>query len=316
MKRSVIILFINCLLNLPSSKSSFFNNFKPRIGKIINEVSSRKENIGRQIQNPEHETYNKFDNVLEDLTVLTNNGYVNEMGSRGDEMCERFGRCGCRSSERCGNNKDIDKVIDDVNKQILKDLKKSSLKYEEVKSKEENYINNKIRNKEVLVVVMKPTEVKGLLQSQRFKRKRTKNLLESIIYEILDLAKVGSNEIMKLKRSRIPFSPKEITKYYNEFKDEVVNRIFKYVKNIPPKKPLPYLTLKPRWEFKRLKEMYKQNKMKDSELKRVILDMLLGDNSNMKIYPHKNRNAYEIVVPKWVYLAFYKMRKYQKHGFE
>ncbi|CAH4023561.1 unnamed protein product [Pieris brassicae] len=312
MKRSVIILFVNYFLNLPSSKSYSFNNFKTRIGNIINEVSSQKENIGRQLQNPKHKSYDKFDDVLEDLTVLNNNGHVNGVESRGDvEMCDRFGRCGCRSSERCGNKKDIDNVVDDVNKQILEDLKIFSLQ-----NGEENYINNKIRSNEVLVVVMNPTETKRLFQSQKYKRKRSKNLLENIIYELLDLANVGSNEILKLKRSRIPFSPKEITKYYNEFKDEVVARIFKYVKNIPPKKPLPYLTLKPRWEFKKLKEMYKENEMKDSELKRVILDMLLGENSNMNIYPHKNRNAYEIVVPKWVYLAFYKMRKYHKHGFE
>lgn len=315
----IVKILLIYLLNLNLYEASSLNKLVSMVGNLINEASSNNEKQSYKIQEiaDVHKNYEKFNNELNYVNFNESGGDETEK-QRGDEMCKKLGRCGCSRSGGCSGRNDLDELVDDINKEILQDLKDDSLKNEIIKNIEQESFRENIHKKckDVLVVLMNPQEAKAFLQSLRYNQNIPENLLESIISEILDLASVSSNENLKLKRSRIPFSPKEIAKYYNEFKDQVIQRIFNYVKNIPPKKPLPFLTLKPRWEFQSLKEMFKKHKMKDAELRRVILDMLLGDNTNMKIHPHKNRNLYEIVVPKWVYIAFYKMRKYNKHGFE
>ncbi|CAK1543648.1 unnamed protein product [Leptosia nina] len=265
------------------------------------------------------------DNILRDLQGNNNNENANKVDTYdADEMCKKFGRCGCSgpgrcgcSSTRCGKN-DEDTLLDDVNAQVASDLNdyglidnQNSKASFNNKEKQNNFIP---RNKNIKVVIIGPSNIKTFLQSLRIgnKDENPENLLEAVVFEIFELVRGDSDEKLQLKRSRISFSPKEITKFYNEFREQAIQRIFNYVKNIPPKRPLPFLTLKPRREFKRLKKLYRERRMSDLELEQEIINMLLGKKGNMRLLPHKNRNMYEIVVPKWVYVAFYKMRKNRK----
>ncbi|CAG4968932.1 unnamed protein product [Colias eurytheme] len=318
---------------LVSCKENSLNNFVSTVGEIIHNISSQR-NFGvddyeflhrdENINSQERKSFNSNEdnNIIYTLDDTQDIGKDVISTINEDDMC-KSGRCGCGRPGRCGtsNSNKINELLDDVFAQLEQDRKDNEKLLQFKESKEISHVLNNQRNN---IFSSDPFRQAfslktDLTRTKEKNKKKTKvndedpsNVLKVLLSDIYDLTDDKSNEKQQLKRSRIPFAPKEIARFYNEFKDQATIRIFNYVKDLSPKKSLPYLTLKPRREFERLKKRYRQKRMKDNELAKEIVDMLLGNKGNMRIMPHRKCNMYEIIVPKWVYVAFYKMRKNER----
>ncbi|XP_045762891.1 protein ecdysoneless homolog [Maniola jurtina] len=174
----------------------------------------------------------------------------------------------------------------------------------------ENLLNSKrIKiNDNLDVVILDKSDLDLLLRNEDFldptrkdvdKDGEDKEMFQKVLK---GLKKFANAEDKASERSKNVVTPEEFFGHYETIKQLVVAKVFDYVKD---KKLSSFLKLKhispyQRSKLRSIKLKYKRGEMKDDAIEEEIVNIIFGQQSNMKIVS-QTENDNKIFVPKWLY---------------